>query len=300
MQMSRISMFAFVEGVNVDGYVHGSNCDIALAPIGVEFRVAPADELPGNGGGKTRLTGYYSHLEGTRSLVTNFKGKVTAILFFMDKDVDDQLGLLIDSPHVLYTWFYDVENHVFHEGDVADAVSSGCSLAPNWSRQEFGRRGSWQEAASRLWKDWVQLCFTAKTLKVSGAVNYGRTSPVNPTPHSASDPILVAAYESKLKADAQQAGITDRQWNAAGSTVETAYDSGGWDKVFKGKWYSHILASQVLANCPNRIDSKHLTASLVKHVAATMKFDSAWSLAIQQQIRDLAVSNGMSATSGST
>ncbi|MCI3931966.1 hypothetical protein [Streptomyces sp. AN091965] len=297
MQMSRVPMFAFVEGVNVDGYVHGTNCDRALRPLGVEYRVAPADELPGTGGGKTRLKSYYSHLAENGSLVTDFKGKATVVLFFLDKDVDDRLGLQVDSPHVLYTWFYDVENHVFHEGDVAEAVSSSCSLAPNWCRQEFGGRGSWQEMAARLWMEWVRLCFAAKTLKISGAANYGRPSAVNSAAHLAADAALVAGYSSKLQSDAQKAGIADRDWGEAFTVVDSEYSSGCWDKVFKGKWYAHILSSQILANCPNKIDAKHLTASLVKHVAATMKFDSPWSLAMQQAIQNLAVSHGLRATS---
>ncbi|KAB2973281.1 hypothetical protein F8R89_15360 [Streptomyces sp. SS1-1] len=295
--MSRVPLFAFVEGVNVDGYVHGANCDRALSPLGVEYRLAPADELPGTGGGKTRLKSYYSHLADNASLVTNFKGKVTVVLFFMDKDIDDQLGLLIESPHVLYTWFYDVENHVFHEGDVAEAVGSGCSLAPNWCREEFGGRGSWQETVARLWVEWVRLCFAVKSFKISGAANYGRPSAVNPTPHLPADATLVEAYSVKLKSEAQQAGVADRQWNAAIATVDSEYSTGSWDKVFKGKWYGHILSSQVLANCPNKIDSKHLTASLVRHVAATMEFNSPWSLAMQKKIQELAVSNGLVATS---
>ncbi|MFE1264914.1 hypothetical protein ACFW5X_30910 [Streptomyces albogriseolus] len=297
MQMSRVPVFAFVEGVNVDGYVHGANCDRALSPLGIDYRVAPADELPGAGGGKSRLKSYYSHLAEHGSLATDFKGKVTIVLFFMDKDVDERLGLLINSPHVLYTWFYDVENHVFHEGDVAGAVSSSCSLAPNWCRQEFGGRGSWQEVAARTWIEWVRLCFAAKSLRISGAANYGRPSAVNPTAHLAADASLVAEYSAKLKSDSQAADVSERQWNEAFAVVDSEYANGYWDTVFKGKWYAHILFSQVIANCPNKIDSKHLAASLVKHVAATMNFNSPWSLAMQQAIRNLAVSHGLRAAS---
>ncbi|WP_189893469.1 hypothetical protein [Streptomyces xantholiticus] len=294
--MSKIPFFAFVEGMNVDGYVHGTNCDRALTPLDVDYKLSPADELPGTGGGKTRLRSYYSHLAENGSLATNFKGKVTIVLFFMDKDIDDQVGLLINSPHVLYTWFYDVENHVFHEGDVAEAVSSSCSLAPNWCRREFSGRGSWQQAAAQLWLEWVRLCFAAKSLKITGAANYGRYSAVNPTPHLSADSAQVAAFSAKLKSDALQAGISERQWNETRAFVDAEYLSGHWDRVFKGKWYAHILSSQVLANSPNKIDSKHLAASLVKHVAATMKFDSKWSLAMQQKIRELAILHGLSAT----
>ncbi|MFI8448044.1 hypothetical protein [Streptomyces erythrochromogenes] len=295
--MSQTEFFAFVEGVNIDGYVHGGNCDRALSPIGVGYRLSPADELPGEGGGKTRLKKYYEYLDGRSSLVTNFKGKTTVVVFFLDKDVDDQLGLLISTPHVIYTQFYDVENHVFDEGNVAEAVGAACSLPPNWCREEFGPQGAWQAAAAGLWIDWTRLCFLAKVLKVPGAVNYGRPSPLNTPSHEPADPMLAAKHEGDLRSSYRSA-TPDHDWHSARSTVETAYSIGNWDNIFKGKWYAQILSSQIQANCPNRIDIKNLAASLVKHVAATMSFASAWSISVQKAVESLALLNGLGAAQG--
>lgn len=298
MQMSRVSFFAFVEGITVDDHVHGTNCDRALSPMGIEYRLSPADELPGSGGGKSRLRSYFCHLAERNQLVTTFKGKTTVVVFFMDKDIDDQLGTLIDSPHVLYTWFYDVENHVFHEGDIAEAVSSSCSLPPNWCREEFGKRGSWQESTARNWIDWVRLCFTTQLLKIPGAANYGRPSAINPTPHLPADSGLATRLAEKLQSEALRIGISSARWAEAASIVDSQYSNGLWDKVFKGKWYGAILKSQVLAKCPNKIDSRALASSLVRHVATTMTFDSAWSMATQQRIQELAASHGLQVESG--
>ncbi|GAA1150993.1 hypothetical protein GCM10009654_02920 [Streptomyces hebeiensis] len=146
-----------------------------------------------------------------------------------------------------------------------------------------------------MWAEWVRLCFAAKSLKISGAANCGRLSAVNPTAHLAADASLAAGYSGKLKSQAQEVGISERQWNGAFAAVDSAYSTGRWGKVFKGKWYAHILSSQVMANCPNKIDTKHLSATLVKHIATTMKFDSPWSLAMQQAIQNLAVSHGLCA-----
>lgn len=293
MQMSQTEFFAFVEGVHVDGHVHGGNCDRALTPLGIGYRVSPADDLPGDGGGKTRLRSYYEHLRDSSSLVTDFKGKTTIVAFFMDKDIDDRLGVLISSPHVFYTDFYDVENHVFHEGDVATAVGSACSLPPNWCREEFGSSGIWQEVAARLWIEWVRLCFAAKLLKIPGAVNYRRPSPLNDPSHHLADPELVAFHQGNALAGVLPSIVSRRDWQSARAVVDGEYATGNWDAVFKGKWYACILGSQLLANSPNKIDSKHLVASLVKHVAATMKFDSAWSISMQKRVRSLAVGHGL-------
>ncbi|MFI7356427.1 hypothetical protein ACIBTP_21095 [Streptomyces avidinii] len=293
MQMSSIQFFAYVEGINVDRYVHGNNCDRALEGLNVEYRISAAVELPGEGGGKSRLVAYYEHLRGGSSLVTDFKGKATVVAFFMDKDIDDRTGLAVSSDHVFYTEFYDVENHVFHEGDVAKAVSAGCSLPPNWCRGEFGKRGEWQQSAAARWKEWVRLCFTAKVLGLSGEANYGRPSPINGKPHSASDPDLTSAYERKSHAAARSASISCANWNAVRAEVDASYATGAWDKTFKGKWYGHILQSQVLANCPDKVDEKHLQSVLVMQVAATMTFDSPWAISTQDKIRNLLSVSGV-------
>ncbi|MER6359858.1 hypothetical protein [Kitasatospora sp. NPDC001527] len=294
MQMSSIEFFAFVEGVNVDGFVHGMNCDRALAAMHVSYRVSPADQLPGDGGGKTRLSSYFEFLKENSALANEFKGKKTVVAFFMDKDLDDRIGRSIASDHVLYTDFYDVENHVFHEGDVARAVAAACSLPPNWCREEFGDKGSWQELAARLWCDWVRLCYASQMLGVSKESNYGRPSPLNPVPHGPSDEIITAQFEAKSHAAARKAtGGSCNSWHMRRNDVNTAYDTGRWDEVFKGKWYGPILASHILARSPNRVDKMHLAASLVKQVAATMNFDSPWAISTQGRLKKLASSHGL-------
>ncbi|MGO4635339.1 hypothetical protein AB4225_31075 [Streptomyces sp. 2RAF24] len=239
------------------------------------------------------MNSYYEYLRSRCSLTTSFKGKTTVVAFFMDKDVDDRLGLLIRSPHVIYTDYYDVENHVFNEGDVAAAVGAACSLPPNWCRDEFGEIGQWQKKTADLWFNWVRLCFAAKILRVHGAVNYGRISPLNSPSHCPSDPLIAAKHEQDLLEAARAQGVTDDEWASAFETVDAEYSAGEWDKVFKGKWYAYILGAQVQANCPYSIDTKHLNASLVKHAAGTMNFRSAWSLTVQGAIRSLACSHGL-------
>ncbi|MFF5824492.1 hypothetical protein ACFY8Q_23495 [[Kitasatospora] papulosa] len=291
MQISRVHFFAFVEGVNIDGYVHGENCDRAFRDTDIEYRVSPANELPGEGGGKTRLKAYFEHLRDTSGLVTSLAGKVTIVSFFMDKDIDDRLGRKISSDHVFYTDFYDVENHVFAEGDVARAVSAGCSLAPNWCRSEFGPPGVWQGRIASLWREWVKLCYSAKLLKLGNGANYGRPSPINPSLHLEADADLAQAHRDGI--DSSIISLPD--WQAAVAEVDALYAAGDWDKVFKGKWYSLILKSQVIANCPNRVDEKHLAPLLVKQVAATMTFESSWAKSMQDRIRGLALQSGISA-----
>ncbi|MGY9064612.1 hypothetical protein [Streptomyces sp. CAS3] len=295
MQMSSTEFFAYVEGNHTDGYVHGTNCDNALTSIKVSYEVIPANRLPGgDSGGKTRLKEFFEELKRSGALAGTFQGKTTVVVFFMDKDVDDATGSLISSNHVFYTEFYDAENHVFHEGDVARAVASACSLPPNWCRATFGDKGLWQENAARNWIDWVKLCFSSKISRMASETNYGRPSPINDPPHGPVNEEALSGLEKKLHKKLR-ANCNDSctSWVSSRQRVDTLYKLRQWDQVFKGKWYAHILAAEVTARAPYAIDTKHLASTLVKQVASTMTFTSLWAKQTQARIASLASAAGL-------
>ncbi|MFB8017729.1 hypothetical protein ACFC36_04095 [Streptomyces rubiginosohelvolus] len=285
--MSSVEFFAYVEGTNADGFVHGTNCDLALTPIQVSYEIVPANRLPGAGssGGKTRLKSFFQELEGSGSLTSDLQGKTTVVAFFMDKDVDDATGSLINSDHIFYTEFYDVENHIFHEGDVAKAVASACSLPPNWCRATFGVAGLWQAEVARKWVDWVRLCYTSKASGIASEANYGRPSPINDPAYGVVDFESLAKLEKRLhKKIREHSNGSCVDWSVSRQKVDRLYSVKQWDRVFKGKWYAHILAAEVSARAPYPIDTKHLASTLSKQVAATMEFSSAWAKRTQAGI----------------
>lgn len=103
-------------------------------------------------------------------------------------------------------------------------------------------------------------------------------------------------HEESMRQAALSSSVSERAWINAEKVVEFEYDNENWDSIFKGKWYGYLLASQIEASAPNRIDTKHLAASLVKHVAASMGFDSAWSIRVQASIVALASAHGLGVT----
>ncbi|MFF8192259.1 hypothetical protein ACF05L_15685 [Streptomyces bobili] len=290
--MSQSQFFLFVEGKHIDGFVHGNNCDLALSGLKVKHEVVRADEISGSGSGKTRLLTHYELLVEKRQLVSGFKGKTTVAIFFMDKDLDDIRGRHVNSDHVIYTAFYDVENHVFAEGDIQRAVAAACNLSPQRVREELPGGGVWQTRAAHYWQDWVRLCFAANVLKLHGEANYGRLSPLNPKPYGPPDAQTVSLFELRSHALARQFcpnGCQD--WESARERVDALYEAGRQDEVFKGKWYAEILA-RWLMDLDSDIDRRALAAMLVRQVAGTMKFDSQWSRDVQAKILDLAMKAG--------
>jgi hypothetical protein len=129
IRMSRYQVFVFVEGVDVDPYFYGEICARVCGKRGVGYQVRLARELPGGAGGKGALVAFYRYARSRAILFSGFKGKRTAIAFCLDKDVDDLTGRRCRSPHVPYTTFYDVQNHLFKHCDFGRAVASAASIS---------------------------------------------------------------------------------------------------------------------------------------------------------------------------
>ncbi|WP_432061701.1 hypothetical protein [Streptomyces sp. S1] len=290
--MADPQFFIFVEGRHGDEYVHSNNCDLAFTGLQVQYEVIRAEQISGVGSGKTRLLAHYELLTQSGQLISSLKGEVAVAVFFMDKDLDDLKGIQIDSEHVIYTSFYDVENHIFTEGDIRHAVAAACNFSPQRVRRELPAGNLWQAHIADYWKDWVRLCFAANILNLRGESNYGRPSPLNPDPYGPPDVQSVETFERRSHAMARKGNPSGcLEWNAARQQVDSLYGAGLQDQAFKGKWYAEILAQWLIDLDPN-IDKRALAANLVKHMAATMKFDSEWSRSVQERVRNLAVKAG--------
>src|ERR1019366_5882509 len=130
MQMSSRSLFVFVEGTKVDRYFYSRICGQVCSKKDVGYQAVAAAELDGSGGGKSRLLNFFKVLDGSGSLVSNFKGKKTTAIFFLDKDIDDILGRKVASPHVVYTPTYDVEALIFQQGELIGPAAAMASMDP--------------------------------------------------------------------------------------------------------------------------------------------------------------------------
>jgi len=128
LQISRHNLFAFVEGPTLDPFFYGRICLQACKNNGISYRVCTANELPENAGGKTSLVRFYRYVRAKGKLVSELNGKRTALVFFLDKDLDDIGRCKCRSHHVIYTKYYDAQNHVFKHADFIRGVSSAASI----------------------------------------------------------------------------------------------------------------------------------------------------------------------------
>src|SRR5258708_14614989 len=116
--MSSHALWLLVEGP-IDRAVYSKICAHNTDLTSVDCRIIISKELPGfQGEGKRVLLDYYRYLRSRNSLFNTLSGKRTAILVFLDKDVDDRRRTLARSDHVRYTEWYSLENYLFREGNI--------------------------------------------------------------------------------------------------------------------------------------------------------------------------------------
>jgi hypothetical protein len=270
LQISKKDVFAFVEGWS-DRYFYDKVCVVGCGGLGLASEVRTASELPSGTGGKQALTEFFLYLRSAKLLLHNFKGKKLAIIFFVDKDIDDILQVQKKSKHLIYTEHYHLENYFFRNIDICEVAAAVASLDIQSVREAIGNQQAWMQRAATEWKDWVRLCTLARILKVSGIYNFSVPSRVNAGPYQPLIPGQLAAFVGQLQISSGLAAPQfKRRMDRVDALVDRIYGAGQHDRVFKGSWYGGFLsldlrkAAAGRAYNANGIEEKFETAALAK------------------------------------
>jgi len=290
MQMSRTQVFAFVEGKKIDPYFYGKVCASVCQSAGVSHEICRARELPEGAGGKQALIGFFEYLRRESALITNFKGKNTKAIFFLDKDVDDLLGKQLSSEHVVYTEYYDVENYLFIEGDIGEAAAASASMDSQLVLAGLGDYEDWRCRVAECWKKWVKLCLFVAQKNIRCECNYGVTSRINAPLH---EPVVQALYAQRLTMLKSESGLSSEQFEKTfgevSRLVDDLYARGEHDRIFKGKWYVILLEAEIKTIAGSRpINSKGgLANRLPGAIVLTLNFDNPWANYFKEPLRRL-------------
>ena len=114
LQISSDQLTILIEGRS-DTFFYDHLCSPIFENSHVRARIRRSRELPGGAQGKAALLKLYDYLRSRAKLFHEFKGKKIAVLFFLDKDVDDYARRNKRSEHVVYTEYYDHEAYLFRE-----------------------------------------------------------------------------------------------------------------------------------------------------------------------------------------
>jgi len=289
-QMSKRELFVFVEGNENDAYFYGNLCSSVTSSTGVSFQICSSKQIPDSSGGtgKTGLISLFHYLRQASSLLSDLNGKKTAFLFFLDKDVDDLLDALLASDHVIYTHYYDVENHIVQHGD----LKRGCAAAASMDPQEidicFGNPAAWLRDAAEKWKEWVIFCVFVKASNLENCpLNYSRPSQIN---NPVTGALNQAAYAEKLASLEADSGLSRTdfrgQFERISTLVDNLYQTGEYGKVFKGKWYKYFLAAEIRGVAGTACgDLRGIERQVLKHIAATLDFSAEWTDHFKRPVR---------------
>ena len=276
--MSRIQMFVFVEGTIADAFVFGGVCAAATERVPVLYELCTARELPGDTGGKSRLLTFFSYLRRRNALLARFQGKATAVVIYLDKDVDDVKRSLRRSEHLVYTQWYDVQNYIYREGNILKGAAAAASLDPKILQAELADSKRWCRAAAEKWREWVMLCVLCAKHRIHCRTNYGVSSQINNPFGAATDRAALKEWTTRAR---RAAGLSKRAFadvlSKSERYVARRFQAGQHDRLFKGKWYGVILEADIKRMAGTKgYNSNGLVARLPDVVSATLDFRDSW------------------------
>lgn len=281
MQISSAQIMVFVEGKDFDEYFYGKICQVVCTE---KYKVHRAEQIPlsnnqgktKSAGGKKSLISWFEYLEQHSKLVNdNIDGKRQVVVVFLDKDVDDLLGKTICSPHLIYTKYYNIENHIFVGGDLNKAAAIIASHDPQ--EKIIGDCTQWRQAVAEYWKRWVKLCLFAVTTELKCECNYSNLPSKNQPLYSRIKDDIYLAYEQIVK---KNSPLTEEQFQESfesiSNRVDELYVAGEHDMVFKGKWYAGFLEAKIEEVIGEKLTGKSGHKSYFQAIISTLNFNGEW------------------------
>jgi len=287
--MSRKDIFAFVEGWS-DRYFYDRVCEVGCAGIGLAPEVRTASELPGGTGGKQALVEFFLYLRRAKLLLHNFLGKKLAIVFFVDKDIDDILKIQKRSHHFIYTEHYHLENYFYLNTNICETAAVVSALDLHSVEGVIGNQQAWMQRAATEWKEWVKLCTVARLLRVAGIYNFSVTSRVHAGPYQPLNTGQLAAFIGQLQVASGLSPLQfKRRIDRVSALIDRIYATGQHDRVFKGSWYGGFLSLDLKSAAGGRAYNANGIEERVKTAAlAKLDFTQPWAEYFTNSVSSLA------------
>jgi hypothetical protein len=178
----------------------------------------------------------HDYFDRTSSLSQGSGTDRRVVVFMVDRDNDDFLGVPLPSPHVVRTQSADVEAEILANGKVMRAIATAHGLG----RHELKRlQRVTKHPGNHLaneWRDWIELRLLAKLCRREGRaplaapsqINAGQFGPVQVGRASATRASILSATPSPV--DVRQLEVRTRSW------VDGAFVKGTQHELLSGKW----------------------------------------------------------------
>lgn len=275
LQISKHNLFVFVEGQTHDPYFYDKLCKHICKSKDIKYTVKDAKQLPGETGGKNKLITFFEYLRENSLLVLDFDGEKKTFAFFLDKDIDDFLGRQISSPHLVYTKYYTIENHLYIDGNLTEAIAAAASLSEDTANEIIRDNKEWRKTVASTWKDWIKISLFARVYNINCECNFKTPSKINKP--FCQNSIDQKAHKKYLDFLQNRSGFSEEDFTQKFSEISTMVDNlfaqGNHDFLFQGKWYGYFVVEAIksVKSNVNGLDGKIESTLLM-----TMNFKKSW------------------------
>jgi hypothetical protein len=196
----------------------------------------------------------------------------------------------VESPHVVYTPFYNVENALYLFGDIVRAAAAASSLDVARLRGRIPDPALWRRQSAERWMEFVVFCLFSHKYHVPCDCSYKRSnSPLNHTPDSAPNPADVTAKENELNVlSGLPMAVFNRKLGAVRRLVRHIYRLDRHDIIFNGKWYRALLRREIeLAAAGEPFDAHGVANGISAALRANVNFSGDWTNYFRTPLRAL-------------
>jgi hypothetical protein len=233
------------------------------------------------------LTKFFEYLRDNHSLLDQSTPEPKLAMFYIDKDVDDLFGKLLISNHIVYTPFYSIENHLFHEGELISSIATAGSLDIELVHARIPEPKVWRTRVATHWRDWLALCLLARKLSLPHPASYAmHGSRINvPADADADDRLLKSCLAEMHQRSGLTKAVFDKKLAASYRLLKTIFAQSRFDQVFKGKWYVIFALRELERESGGLFNRNGASDRLIGSLIATANFEGPWAEHFKQPLR---------------
>ncbi len=274
VRMSQDDFWVIVEGRDHDR-PHYENLLRALPSTRdkrFSIRLAESIELNGrSAGGKRGALAIHDHLETKGKLRTNNASGTSTIVFMLDRDRDDVLGIMRTSPHIAYTHATDVEADILLNSDIWAALRHAYGIDSATAGLIKDKVPDPAKALLALWEEWLFLGLLALLCERPHFAPWSRNSMVNFNDFGAPEQSQVAEIKNRIETSTDSAAYS-KAHEQAGNHLNYYRD-----RLLKGRWLAKYMRHLVATHLAGEIVKGQVSPNAIVDTAlAGLRYSGDW------------------------
>jgi len=284
--MSPKRLWVLVEGKTHDRPFYENILEHAALLQGLDYDVRLGEQITvegKSGGGKSHLLKLYGLFSEQGWLDQSNRRTNVSVVFCLDKDLDDFRCRTVSDPHVVYTQNADVEAEIFHNADIARAISFSHGIGASVAAKIVAGDKPLPERLSGLWSDWIRIRLLAIACNYSASDRFGQPSAVNNENFGSVDTSKVSSMLSAI-----EKSVSVEEWEEANREVNSflaaLWCSGLRSSLISGKHISEFIVYLTSVISEEFIRSKIKSQEIIISCLARLDFSGSWTEHYHKQL----------------